>query len=645
MVMQNMIGMMFAVWLIACGEPAADGTGQAHVFLKGGSVRILLADEYAKSATKGVALTERLLEVEQRDVADGAVDFGALPVGWYRIELRGADGALAGFTTAAVLEPLSVQPPDNSPVALDIALSWLGAKDESDWPLYAQLARLAGVRWVRDRIHWREMQSEDGAFAEHTKYDDSAAIQSAEDLRILQVFHTIPKWALAPDSNPGRPRMDLTKLHAYCKGMAERFHGKVLAWEPWNEGNGENFGGYTLDELCTIQKTAYLGFKAGDPALTVCWNPLGGVNIETQTRTVLRNETWPYYDVYSIHSYDWPEAYEQLWAHAREAACGKPIWVTECDRGMEADPASEMRDFAPENDRRKAELVTQSVVRSLFSGSCKHFHFILGDYCEGKTQFGLLRRDHTPRPGYVALATLGRLLAGGVCLGRHEVDGQPNVHLYGFRALPQGHSKDVLVAWAERAADWPDRGKERVAWPIREPLNVEAAYDYLGRPLNAEVPAELRPDAVFIVVPHGALDNFSWRTVPKAAVRIGAASPIVLQFDLPAMQPVQRTIGWSPEAAYEFSAGTTLNATLTVYNFGKEAARGSVILESLARGWNAESAKWELSLEPMQQKSVPVRVTIAPDVPAEHAWLDFRGAFGDVGNPALSVWSRNPAKR
>ena len=57
--------------------------------------------------------------------------------------------------------------------------------------------------------------------------------------------------------------------------MAERFHGKVIAWEPWNEGNAGNFGGYTLDELCTIQKAAYLGFKAGDPALTVCWNPLG----------------------------------------------------------------------------------------------------------------------------------------------------------------------------------------------------------------------------------------------------------------------------------------------------------------------------------------------------------------------------------
>ncbi|MBX7258548.1 MAG: hypothetical protein K1Y02_19460, partial [Candidatus Hydrogenedentes bacterium] len=442
----------------------------AHVFLVGERVQVSVLAKPPNPINKAQALNERLELQAVATVFEGRADFGALPVGWYRVEFLRSDDTVAGFTTAAVLEPLAAAPPDDTPIALDIALAWLGAKDESDWALYAQLARLAGVRWVRDRIHWREVQQEDGSFVEHTKYDDSADIQAAEGLRILQVFHTRPKWALAPDSNPERPRIDLLKLYSFCKGMAERFHGRVGAWEPWNEGNAGNFGGYTLDELCTIQKASYLGFKAGDPNLTVCWNPLGGINIESQTRVVLRNETWPYYDVYSIHSYDWPHGYEQYWAHAREAACGKPLWVTECDRGMQADPASESGDFTPENDRRKGELIAQSYVRSLFSGSSLHFHFILGHYMEGenRTQFGLLRADHTPRPGYVALAALGRLLAGGVCLGRHEVDRQPNVHVYAFRAKPQGQPKDVVVAWTEREADWPERGKERAAWPIAE---------------------------------------------------------------------------------------------------------------------------------------------------------------------------------
>ena len=621
---------------------APDIRGDAHVFFAGELVRVAVPEDLASVATKAQALNERL-EMQQRGrVSDGSVDFGALPVGWYRVEFLGADDAPVGFTTAAVLEPLSASPPADSPIAVDIALAWLGAEDESDWPIYARLARLAGVRWVRDRIRWREMQPEAGPFAEHTKYDDSAAIQSAEGLQILQVFHTFPQWSRATDAE--RPRVDLARLYAFCKGMAERFHGQVQAWEPWNEGNAANFGGYTLDELCTIQKAAYLGFKAGDPGLTVCWNPLGGINIETQTRSILRNETWPYYDVYSIHSYDWPHGYEQYWTHAREAACGKPIWVTECDRGMQAAPESEMGDFTPENDRRKAEWVVQSYVRSLFSGSSRHFHFILGHYMEGdnRTQFGLLRSDHTPRPGYVALAALGRLLAGGVCLGRHEIEGRPDIHLYAFRAQPQGRPKDVLVGWTEREGDWSVRGEARVPWPIAEPLHVEAAYDYLGRPLKAAAPAELRPDAVFLVLPEGESAKLAWRAVPPSERRPGEASPVVFQFDIPGTPPVQRTIGWSPEAAYEFTPGTALNATLTVYNLGNAAVTGTVALEAPPNGWRAETANWDLALKPMAQETIPVRLTIAEDAATADVWLSFHGAFGDAGRPLLEVWSRKP---
>ncbi|MCC6795717.1 MAG: hypothetical protein IT366_11425 [Candidatus Hydrogenedentes bacterium] len=619
----------------------------AHVFLAGEPVRVAVPDDLSVAASNARAMNERLEVQRETSVLAGIADFGVLPVGWYRVEFVGRDGALAGFTTAAVLDPLAAPVPADSPIAVDVALSWLGAKDESDWPLYADLARLAGVRWVRDRIHWREVQSEDGAFADHTKYDDSAAIQSAEGLQILQVFHTLPKWALAPESSPTRPRLDLAKLYLFCKGVAARFRGKVQAWEPWNEGNASNFGGYTLDELCAIQKAAYLGFKAGDPSLTVCWNPLGGINIETQTRSILRNATWPYYDVYSIHSYDWPHGYEQYWRHAREAASGKPIWVTECDRGMQAVTGSEMDDFTPEYDRRKAEFVAQSYVRSLFSGSSKHFHFILGHYTEGEnhTQFGLLRRDHTPRPGYVALAALGRLLADGVCLGRHEIDGKPNIHVYAFRAQPQGKSKDVLVAWMEGEFDWPDRGKERAPWPLAEPLKIDEAYDYLGRPLYAAVPGELRPDAVFLVMPEGESKQLAWRSVAPSKPREGVASCVVLQFDAPNTPPVQRTIEWSPEAAHEFIPGATLDATLTIYNFGDKAVAGSVGLDKLPDGWRAETAQWQVVLEPMAQKTVVVRLTTASEVSTGDVWLNFTGAFGHADQPVLAVWFRKPQEK
>jgi hypothetical protein len=82
----------------------------------------------------------------------------------------------------------------------------------------------------------------------------------------------------------------------------------------------------------------------------------------------------------------------------------------------------------------------------------------LGQYGEGEIQFGLLRHDMTPRPGYVALAVAGRYLAGARSLGRFAVPDHPDVYIYAFRAVPEGTPRDVLVAWTEKTADWSARG-------------------------------------------------------------------------------------------------------------------------------------------------------------------------------------------
>ena len=623
-----------------------DRKTDAHVFLRGEPVTLSAPANPPSTVAVIRLLDEHFAEQLNVPVTNNTAKFGPLPVGWYRVEYLTASEVLPEFTTIAVLEPLATLPPEDTPIAVDIALAWLGADDQSDWPLYAKLARLAGVRWVRDRHHWREFQPEEGPFLDHTKYDDRARIQAAEDLKVLQVYHTYPKWARQAHANPERPQMDLAKLYTFCKEMAARFEDTVQAWEPWNEGNAHNFGGLTIEELCAIQKAAYLGYKAGNPDAIVCWNPLGGVNIDSHVTSLLRNGTWPYYDVYTIHSYDWPESYERLWGPARNAAGGKPIWVTESDRGMSADPDSDMGDFSPERDRRKAELVVQSYVRSLFSGASRHFHFILGHYLEGNhnNQFGLLRKDLTPRPGYVALAAMGRLLAGAEIIGRYEVEGQPNTHIYAFRAEPQGESRDVVVAWAEKPGDWEAKGQHRAPWPQGLSPKIESAYDYLGRPIDAELPAKLRPDPVFLVLPEGASDAATWRKVNTEPAHDGAISPVVFQFLPEDLKPVQRMIGWSSEAAYEFPADTTVDGTLVVYNLSDAPINGTVRIDDLPQGWQAAQDTWTVELGSMEQQALTCSLTLAPDAETGDVWLDFRGDFGKAGKPALSVWSREPPK-
>lgn len=621
----------------------ADAAQACHVFVHGQEARIAVPE-----AAQGVAQRWRVLDDTLAEIRHGVMEAATGPtasisvgtpgVGWYRVEFLAEGGECVAFTTAAVLPRLPGRANHDSPVCLDVALSWLAKDDPRAWEKLVRLASLARASWVRDRVRWREMETSPGVFAGETKYDSAAGMQREAGLGVLQVFHDVPAWARDEAAEGIRPATDLRRLYRFCEAMGKRFRGRVNAWEPWNEGNAGNFGGYATDALCSHQKAAYLGFKAGDPGITVCWGPFGGVNTEAQADAILANVTWPYYDVYSIHSYDWPHAYASLWGPARRASAGRPIWVTECDRGMKADPASAVGDFTHEFERLKAAFITQSYACSLFSGSSRHFHFILGPYMEGENtiQFGLLRDDYTPRMSYVALAAAGRFLDAARCLGKWDSPGTDEAHVYAFRAQPDGEPRDMLVAWVEKEADWPDRGAQTMPWPLPEELRVEKAYDFLGRELPAAPPAQITSFPFFALLPEGALNDLPLDSAPPVALRQGEPAAVVLQFDTPSLAPVIRQRAWTPEPERVFSPGAPVDCRLVVYNFSRAQAQGSVSLDDAPEAWSFSQAQWDLAVPPMDRSTLEFTMT-APATGAPGAeWVVFRGDFGPAGRPVLA---------
>ncbi len=628
--------------------PSADAEHTGNIFLEGEKVSIPIPARQQGKASAWRVLDDRGTEKKRGSLREeDAIIVGRLPIGWYRIELLDEGGKCLDFTTAAVLAKLQAPVPQDSPVCIDAAISWLGS-DKSDKNKFdpeknaklTNLAALAGCNWIRDRLRWREMQAGPDEFSEPNKYDTMAKIQTRQGMKVLQTFHTTPRWAR---DTSNKSRADLRHLYRFCKSMAKRFKGSVHAWEPWNEGNAGNFGGHTIDELCSLQKAAYLGFKAGDPDLTVCWNPLGGATSKHLADGILGNETWPYYDVYSIHSYDWPSAFERRWTQAQRAAAGLPIWVTEIDRGLKADPESKPGDYTHEDAVKKAQLIAQEHARSLFCGATRHFHFILGDYMEGKhrVQFGLLRHDNTPRLSFVALAAVGRFLAGVKCLGRYEIAGQEDSHIYAFRGQPDGKQRDVLIAWHEKKVDWPSRGKQAVDWTLPPDVKVEAAYDYLGRPLD-ETPSQLKSAPVFLVLPAGEVSKLPLRTVSLAERRTGpGTSPIVMQLHTPGNPPVSRTIDWIPEHARVFEPGKKTKCVVIVYNLSDSPAQGALRLDNLPTGWTFSKSEWNVKIAPMGRATVELDITRPADQPESQPWITIRGDFGQAGKPVLSFEAAN----
>jgi len=615
-----------------------------HVFLEGESVCIPLPPALTPASTQW-----RLLDDRQQVLRSGALPADApdrsgplrlndLGIGWYRLEFGSTNQLDQSWTTLAILRPLQARTPEDSPVAVDSAAAWFADNDARKQQELANLAALAGVSWVRDRLSWRKIQPQaDALQPPPTTYDSSADAQRAAGLQVLQVFHDTPPWAQTEAGASGRFAADLRRVYELGRALAVRFKGRVAAWEPWNEANTATFGAHTVDQMCSWQKAAWLGFKAGDPEIMVGWNATAAVPTPAHTEGVLANETWPYFDTYNIHTYDWSHGYADAWKPAREAAAGRPLWITEADRGTPHLKNPPWYDQSPRLERLKAEWMAQAYASSLFAGARRHFHFILGNYQEPNgVQFGLLRLDLTPRPAYVALAAVGRCLAGAQILGRWQP--APAVHVYAFRARPDGKDRDVLVAWAEKEVDWDGRGTTTADWKLPAHLNVQQVVDYLGRPLGAGFPVPLTSAPVFVFLPAGQASTLPLEGPPtSAAPRSGSASPVVLQLSLPRAAKVKvEDLPWSEGYAYQASPDQVLDFKLHIYNFATNPATGRVEVSRQPQGWSTALVTADFKLPSMERAELAGTLRLPSHVEARDGWVTLRADCGEHGRPVLA---------
>ena len=251
-------------------------------------------------------------------------------------------------------------------------------------------------------------------------------------------------------------------------------------------------------------------------------------------------------------------------------SAGRPLWVTECALPVKwaGDEKLTGTDRRPTCASRPSALA-KTFALSLHERSAATFYFILGHYVEGQTQFGIIRRDLTPRPAYVALAAVGRLLADAQPLGRLKTEAA--VQAYAFRARPDGAARDVLVAWSRDG----QAKLELAAAP-------QTLFDHLGRAVPAAgTTLRLTTAATFAILPAGTA--WDLQPPPDAPPRLpGQASPVVLQV----LVPEEKTV--LPQSARRISSERAESLTVVAYNFGEAAARGS----SASRRPRAGRSRW-----------------------------------------------------
>jgi hypothetical protein len=143
------------------------------------------------------------------------------------------------------------------------------------------LLRAAGVTWVRQELPWEQIEplargeTEDPNFGGSTwsKFDDIVDRATASGMQVMLRLDTSPRWALPTDARDGLgPPVALSDYLDFVSAVAERYRGRVAAYQVWNEPNlNSEWGGRPPDPgaYAAMLAGASARIRAADPSARV----------------------------------------------------------------------------------------------------------------------------------------------------------------------------------------------------------------------------------------------------------------------------------------------------------------------------------------------------------------------------------------
>lgn len=556
------------------------------------------------------------------------ITLGSLPPGWYQLLCKDEAGSVS-VPIGVVMDRGNKPLPADGRVCSDAASAWLIGKAEYRKP-FAQMIRLAGIPWVRERLSWPATEPTKGKI-DWAQYQTVADTLASEGVRISQVFHQTPDWAKISDQDP-RPK-DLRDLYRYIKTAASHFKKQIPAWEVWNEididfwpGLGDSFAGF--------QKAAYLGVKAGNPDALVLQSSISHLAYAyprdaapwLTVETVYASDIDNYFDIFNWHSYLDPKRYAAEFKDysavmAEHHYAPRQSWLTECGSSSTDTEPPDHRLLTDNAQRAQCRFITKSVTMGLASGTEKHFWFVMPDYMEGKNQFGILRPDLLPYPGFLALSAAANILGESDYIGEYKLDGK-DATTQVFKT-PTGI---VVVAWSDKPARIKlptDKSTVKVANCFGAKSTVAAK--------DGQVWINVGPEAVYVLDAGQPVASAAVNSFPPREQRLPSNKPSNVVLVGRCNLPVDRKGKACYTLVTDASGAKPFDYTVEVYNFDEKAPASGTIEVLAPTGWQVDQPKRPVKLESMGREELLFHVT-----PAAGGGEARLSAWGKFGSPAAA---------
>jgi hypothetical protein len=133
-----------------------------------------------------------------------------------------------------------------------------------------QLVADAGFGWVKQNVGWRDVEG--AVKGSYDWYFTDRIVEDAEGLGLNVLFRldSEPVWAVPVKGtfSDNGPPADPQDFGDFCHALAERYRGRVQAYQVWNEPNlAREWGGWAPDAAAYVDllRVCYIGVKTADP--------------------------------------------------------------------------------------------------------------------------------------------------------------------------------------------------------------------------------------------------------------------------------------------------------------------------------------------------------------------------------------------
>ena len=133
------------------------------------------------------------------------------------------------------------------------------------------LVQELGFQWVKQDFAWRDIEPAQKGHYEWKLADDVVRrIGKRGNLKLLARIDRQPFWSQAPGTPvlENAPPANLKDFGDFCFALADRYKGKIAAYQVWNEPNLAREWGNQLPnpaQYVEMLKVCYQGIKAADP--------------------------------------------------------------------------------------------------------------------------------------------------------------------------------------------------------------------------------------------------------------------------------------------------------------------------------------------------------------------------------------------